>query len=57
MQIAGAVVFVLILVAGLATIVFGLPGTFIILGTTIVYGWLTGFAEIGWFRSGKCGGR
>lgn len=48
MQIAGAILFVLLLLIGLGSIVFGLPGTIIILGTTVLYAWITGFAEIGW---------
>ncbi len=31
----------------LASLVFGLPGTFLILGAAIVFGWATGFAEVG----------
>ncbi|MFC1890499.1 DUF456 domain-containing protein [Thermodesulfobacteriota bacterium] len=49
MQTAGAVLFVLVLLVGLISIVFGLPGTLIILGTTVLYAWITGFAEIGWW--------
>ena len=49
MQIAGAILFVLLLLVGLLSIVFGLPGTLIILATTVLYAWITGFAEIGWW--------
>lgn len=31
---------------GLAALVFGLPGTFIILGASLLYGWYGGFEEI-----------
>ncbi|MCA9243827.1 MAG: DUF456 domain-containing protein [Phycisphaerales bacterium] len=36
----------LFLLGGLVAIIFGLPGTFVILGAAAVYGWATGFAHI-----------
>ncbi|MEQ9617629.1 MAG: DUF456 domain-containing protein [Deltaproteobacteria bacterium] len=38
--------FILIAAAGLISHVFGLPGNFIILGASILYGWYGGFGEI-----------
>lgn len=46
MAIAGLVVFILVLAAGLFSIPFGLPGTLIILAAAIVYGWATHWAAI-----------
>jgi len=40
-------VFVIILFVGLFFIIFGLPGTFLILGDVIIYAWITGFEKIG----------
>ena len=40
-------VFVVILFVGLFSIIFGLPGTFLILGDVIIYSWITGFEKIG----------
>jgi len=36
------------MLVGVLIIPFGLPGTFLIVANTFVYGWLTGFAEITW---------
>jgi hypothetical protein len=38
--------YLLISLAGLISLVFGLPGTFIILGVSVLYGWYGGFQEI-----------
>ena len=38
--------YILISLAGLVSIIFGLPGTFIILGASVLYGWYGGFSEI-----------
>ncbi len=38
--------YLLISLAGLVTLIFGLPGTFIILGASVLYGWYGGFQEI-----------
>lgn len=40
-------IFVVILFIGLFSIIFGLPGTFLILGDVIIYSWITGFEKIG----------
>lgn len=38
--------YILVSLAGLVSLVFGLPGTFIILAASILYGWYGGFDEI-----------
>ncbi|MBW2557631.1 MAG: DUF456 domain-containing protein [Deltaproteobacteria bacterium] len=40
-------IFIIILFIGLFSIIFGLPGTFLILGDVIIYSWITGFEKIG----------
>ena len=36
----------------LVSLVFGLPGTFLIVGAALVYGWATGFAAVQWSTVG-----
>ncbi|HSC33886.1 MAG TPA: DUF456 domain-containing protein [Thermodesulfobacteriota bacterium] len=38
--------YILISLAGLVSLVFGLPGTFFILGASVLYGWYGGFSDI-----------
>ncbi|MCI0482522.1 MAG: DUF456 domain-containing protein [Candidatus Dadabacteria bacterium] len=38
--------YILISLAGLISLIFGLPGTFIILGASVLYGWYGGFSDI-----------
>ena len=38
--------YLLFSLAGLVSVVFGLPGNFVILGASILYGWYGGFQEI-----------
>ncbi len=38
--------------AGVVSLLFGLPGTFIMVGAALVYAWATGFAVIGWSTLG-----
>ncbi len=45
-HILGSVVFVLVLFAGLAVIPFGIPGTFVIVLDSFIYGWATGFRPV-----------
>jgi len=45
--IAGLTIFILILFLGIFSVIFGFPGTFIILIDVIVYAWITGFEKIG----------
>ena len=37
---------------GSASLLFGLPGTFVILAAGLVYAWATGFAALGWSTLG-----
>ena len=46
LEILGIALLVLVLIGGFIAVVFGLPGTWIILGASIVYGWFTDFAVI-----------
>jgi uncharacterized protein len=46
-EIAGLTVFIMVLFLGLFSIIFGLPGTILILLDTIVYGAVTRFETIG----------
>ena len=45
--ILGHLVFFLFLLAGFFGLIFGLPGTWMILGATLVYAWVTDFGQIG----------
>lgn len=47
LEIAGLTVFVLVLFLGLFSIIFGLPGTVIILIDVVIYSFITGFEKIG----------
>jgi len=38
--------YILVSLAGLVSLIFGLPGTFIILGASVLYGWYGGFSDI-----------
>jgi hypothetical protein len=38
--------YLLVSLAGLVSLIFGLPGTFIILGGSVLYGWYGGFQDI-----------
>ncbi len=38
--------------ASLASLLFGLPGTFFILGAALVYAWASGFAQVTWATIG-----
>ena len=40
------IIFLVVAIAGLITLIFGLPGNFIVLIDTILYGWYGGFSEI-----------
>ncbi len=46
-EIAGLTIFILILFAGIFSIVFGIPGTVIILIDVLLYALITGFENIG----------
>jgi len=47
LEAAGLTIFVVILLVGIFSIIFGLPGTFLILGDVVIYSWITGFEKIG----------
>jgi uncharacterized protein YqgC (DUF456 family) len=47
LSILGHLIFFLFLLAAFFGLIFGLPGTWMILGATLVYGWVTDFAQIG----------
>jgi uncharacterized protein YqgC (DUF456 family) len=44
----GLAALALICAAGLASLLFGLPGTFVILAAALVYAWATDFAVVQW---------
>ncbi|UCD85971.1 MAG: DUF456 domain-containing protein [Deltaproteobacteria bacterium] len=46
MATIGVIIFLLVLIFGLISIIFGLPGTIIIFLATLVYGLITSFAKI-----------
>jgi uncharacterized protein YqgC (DUF456 family) len=47
LSILGHLLFFFILLLGLISLFFGLPGTWLILVTTTVYAWVTGFSQVG----------
>lgn len=47
LELAGLTIFILVLLLGLLSIVFGLPGTLVILVDVFVYSMVTGFETIG----------
>lgn len=48
LEAAGLTIFVIILFIGVFSIIFGFPGTVLILGDVVVYSLITGFEKIGW---------
>lgn len=48
LEIAGLAIFIVILFIGLFSIIFGLPGTIIILIDVIIYSLISGSGKIGW---------
>ena len=46
LRVVVLIILILSMPAGLIAVVLGLPGTWLILATSFVYGWLTGFAII-----------
>lgn len=46
LEIFGHVLFWLTMMAGIAIIVVGLPGTFLIVANSFVFAWLTGFVDL-----------
>ncbi len=47
LETAGLAIFVVVLFIGVFSIIFGFPGTFLILGDVVVYALATGFEKIG----------
>ncbi len=47
LEAAGLTIFVVILLVGIFSIIFGFPGTFLILADVVIYSWITGFEKIG----------
>jgi len=48
LHIFGVVLLLSACLLGLVSLVVGLPGTFIIVGVALLYGWATGFATLHW---------
>ncbi len=48
LEATGLTIFVIILFIGVFSIIFGFPGTFLILGDVVAYALITGFEKIGW---------
>ena len=46
LSVLGHLVFFLFLLAGFSGLLFGLPGTWMIFGATLVYAWVTDFAQV-----------
>ena len=46
-EIAWLTIFILILFAGVFSVIFSLPGTILIVADVIIYSWVTGFEKIG----------
>ena len=51
-HVLGLILLVLGCVVALATLVLGLPGTFLIVGVALLYAWATGFAAVTWTTLG-----
>lgn len=52
LYLLGLLLLALACAAGLLSLLFGLPGTFVILGAALVYAWATGFAAVTWVTLG-----
>ncbi|MFQ5649474.1 MAG: DUF456 family protein [bacterium] len=48
LEVLGHILFWLVMVTSILIIPIGIPGTFIIVCNALVYGWLTGFAQVTW---------
>jgi uncharacterized protein len=48
LHILGLLFLGLVCLTALASLIFGLPGTFLIVLAALVYGWATGFASVHW---------
>jgi len=52
LHILGLLLLALVCVGALGSLLFGLPGTFLIVGAALVYAWATGFASVQWATIG-----
>jgi len=48
LEILGHILFWIVMLAGIAVIPFGIPGTFVIATNALVFAWLTDFSEVTW---------
>lgn len=52
LYLLGILLLFLVCLAGLFSLLLGLPGTFLIVAAALVYAWATGFASVGWTTIG-----
>jgi hypothetical protein len=52
LHVLGLLVLGAVCAAALLSLIFGLPGTFLIVGAALVYAWATGFAAVHWSTVG-----
>lgn len=52
LHVVGLLILLIVCLASFASLVLGLPGTFLIVGAALVYGWATGFATVHWSTVG-----
>lgn len=52
LHVSGLLLLLLACVASVISLLFGLPGTFLIVVAALVYGWATGFAAVNWSTLG-----
>src|SRR5438105_3815637 len=52
LHVAGLLLLCIVCLAAFASLVFGLPGTFLIAGAALTYGWATGFTTLPWSTVG-----
>lgn len=52
LHVLGIILLLSFCLLALVTLAFGIPGTFLIVGAALVYGWATGFAAVQWSTIG-----
>ncbi len=52
LHIVGLLLLLITCLASFASLLIGLPGTFLIVGAALMYGWATGFATVHWSTVG-----
>jgi len=52
LHVVGIVLLFSVCLAALISLLFGIPGTFVIVGAALVYAWATGFAAVHWSTLG-----